>query len=336
MKIKYILWAAISLLLISGCGTSNKKDKEAATQKQDIPIKKRSYEAISLLGDTLYAMDIPADIKKQYDSALQVAQNNYQQNPHKLNNIIWLGRRLAYLSRYREAIRIYTEGIQLYPDSPELYRHRGHCYIITRMFDKAVIDLEKSAILSEDMPVTLESDGLSMLLSKKQRHSTLQFNIWYHLGLAYYLTGAYGKAAQAYEESLSFAEYDDEIAASADWLYMTYRRLGEDEVAEKTLDMIREDIFMHQEGYFERLLMYKGLLEPDSLLKQDINPLPAEQNLYIVTNSYGTGNYYMANGEKNKGEKLFRKTLNSKYWAALDYIAAETDLATISQEKHKE
>lgn len=325
----FILWAAVSILLISGCETKKNEEKETAVQKQAVTEKKRNFEAVSLLGDTLYTMDIPADIKKQYDSALQVAQSNYQQNPLNLNNIIWLGRRLAYLSRYREAIQVYTKGIEQYPDSPELYRHRGHCYIISRLFDKAVIDLEKSAVLSKDVPVTLESDGLS----KKPKNSTLQFNIWYHLGLAYYLTGAYGKAAQAYEESLSFAEYDDEIAASADWLYMTYRRLGEDEVAEKTLDMIRLDMHTQQEGYFERLLMYKGLLEPDSLLKQDINPPLTEHNLYMETNLYGVGNYFMANGETDRGKALFRKALNSKFWAAYDYIAAEADLANINQKK---
>lgn len=319
-------------LLTVSCNTDKKEEKQP-DQKVTAESKKQ-YEAISLLGDTLYAIDLPADQKKQYDSALQVAETNYQQNPEDLNNIIWLGRRLAYLHHYQDAIQVYTKGLQKHPNSPELYRHRGHRYITTRQFNKAIKDLEKSALLAENMPVTLEPDGIPLPLPAHQTPTSLQFNIYYHLGLAYFLSGDYGKAAQAYEKCLTYCEQQDEMAATADWLYMTYRRLGEDEVAEKTLDMIKEDMHLQDsEGYFERILMYKGLIEPDSLLRIKQQSALTDHHILMTTHTYGIGSYYMVNGDTEKGIKVLHDVIDSRYWAASGYIAAEADIARLQKEE---
>ncbi len=318
------------LAVITACGTSTEEyqEEQPIALKDSVAAYEKRIEAISLLGDTLYTMDIPQARKLKYDSALQVARQKYQQNPDNLENIIWLGRRLAYLGRYQEAIDVYTRGLKIHPESPELLRHRGHRYISTRQFDKAIEDLERSAVLIQSQPLQEEPNGIPIPLPENNRPTTLQFNIFYHLGLSYYLKGDYGKAAQAYEQCLTFSETDDEIAATADWLYMSYRRLGEDEVAEETLGMIKEEMDIREnEGYFERLLMYKGMVEPNQLLQVDENVPLADRDLTMATEGYGVGNFYIVNGKQADGVKIMEDIVEGRHWAAFGYIAAEADLA---------
>ena len=304
------------------------QDQETTLSPVQVDSIKRSYEAVSLLGDTLYALDLPSAVKKQYDSALRVAEKNYQQDPDQLENIIWWGRRLGYLSRYREAIQVFTDGMNKFPDAAELYRHRGHRYITTRQFDKAIQDFEKSAELLKDQPVRMEPDGVPIPLPPDNQPTSLQFNVYYHLGLAYYLTGQYGKAAEAFETCLTYCDTADEMVAAADWLYMTYRRLGEDEVAERTLAAIREDMQVQEnEGYFERLLMYKGYIEPESLLTEGEGDTLGGKGLQQATAGYGVGNYYLSEGDSLLGKEIFQDVIDGRNWAAFGYIAAEADLA---------
>ncbi len=330
MNSKYFLW--ILVLLLAACGPDKPSENKSTTQPADTIAAARTLEAVSLLGDSLYAPELPPARKQAYDSALRVAESNYRQDPDNLEHLIWKGRRLAYLSRYQEAIRVFTEAIRKFPDAPDPYRHRGHRYITTRQFDKAIRDLEKSAALAENKPVVIEPDGIPLPLPADHTPSSLQFNIYYHLGLAYYLNGDYGKAAEAYEKCLTYSQQDDDLAAAADWLYMAYRRLGEDEIAEKTLELVKEDMHIQEnEGYFERLLMYKGLIEPDSLLKTGSATSPTDRDLAIATQGYGVGNYYLYEGDSARALPVLQDVVDGRYWAAFGYIAAEADLARIKQ-----
>jgi len=326
------------LLLLAACSSNNEQNntENSVSLADSVEAEQKRVEAISLLGDTLYTLDIPRERKMKYDSALRIAQNSYNSDPQNLDNIIWLGRRLAYLGHYQEAIDVYEKGLETHPDSPELLRHRGHRYISTRQFDKAAEDLQRSAVLVQSEPLKEEPNGIPIPLPADDRPTSLQFNIFYHLGLAYYLQGEYGKAAQAYEQCLNYSETDDEIAATADWLYMAYRRLGEDEVAEETLGMIKEDMDIREnEGYFERLLMYKGMVEPSKLLQIDENVALADRDLTMATEGYGVGNFYMLNGKQDDGVKVLEDIVEGRHWAAFGYIAAEADLARMKSEKEQ-
>ena len=57
--------------------------------------------------------------------------------------LIWVGRRTAYLGRYREAIGIFSDGIARHPADARMYRHRGHRYLTVREIDQAIADFEK-------------------------------------------------------------------------------------------------------------------------------------------------------------------------------------------------
>ncbi len=127
--------------------------------------------------------------KKLYESKLAEATADYKKDSTNADAIIWLGRRTAYLGNYKEAIAIFTKGIVLHPQDARFYRHRGHRYITLRCFDKAIADFEKAATLIKGKPDEIEPDGIPH--AQNTPTSSLQSNIWYHLGLAYFIKGEY-------------------------------------------------------------------------------------------------------------------------------------------------
>ena len=149
----------------------------------------QTIEAVTLLGDTLSSPEIKEGISfDQFKSA----QLNYFENQDNPEALIWFGRRVAYLGYFKEAIKIFTLGIEKYPSDARFYRHRGHRYISTRQYDKAINDFEKAVILIDQKDDQIEPDGLPN--SRNIPLSTLHGNIWYHLGLAYYLKNEIGRA----------------------------------------------------------------------------------------------------------------------------------------------
>lgn len=278
-------------------------------------------EAYTLDGKPLYRPEPSAEARAKLEANLAEAQANFDENPHDPENVIWLGRRLAYLGRYRDAIDVYTKGIEEHPDSFKLYRHRGHRYITLRRFDDAVADLEKASELMKGVPDEIEPDGAPNPAGIPR--STSHFNIWYHLGLAYYLKGDLENAARAYEACMEFSRSnDDSLVATSDWLYMIYRRLGRDEDARRLLEPIREEMdILENASYHKRLLMYKGVLTPDALL----DPQDAS-DLDLATQGYGVGNWYYYNGDEVKAKEIFERVVSGSAWAAFGFIAAEADL----------
>jgi len=257
---------------------------------------------------------------------LAIARANFNADSNNLQNIIWLGRRTAYLSRYREALDIFSRGLQKFPDSPELYRHRGHRLLTVRNFEGAVRDLEKAAQLAKNRPLEIEPDGIPNKLNRPL--SSLQFNIYYHLGLAHYLQGNFEKALACYDTCMLWSVNPDLLTATADWTYMTLRRLGQTERAQKLLDTIPPDLeVIENDAYLQRLLLYKGLINPKSLL--DLDNTDELIRLNVVTQGYGVGNWYLYNGDTSQARTIFSKILETEQWAAFGYIAAEADFQRI-------
>jgi tetratricopeptide (TPR) repeat protein len=277
-------------------------------------------EAVSLLGQPLFPREIPVETRARLEGELAGARIVYERAPRNANAIIWLGRRLAYLERYREAVDVFSEGIALHPDDARLYRHRGHRYITLRRFDDAVADLERAAELIRGTPDEVEPDGAPNEYGIPT--STLQSNIWYHLGLAHYLRGDWEAAAEAYHEALDVSTNDDMLVATADWLYMTLRRMDADEAAAAVLELVRPDMrILENHAYHRRLMMYRGEVAPGSLLDESAD------DLTLATQGYGLGNWYLYNGETDRAMEVFRRVVAGPYWAAFGYIAAEAELA---------
>jgi tetratricopeptide (TPR) repeat protein len=291
----------------------------SAGQQPAEPI--QPIEAYTLSGRPLFRPTFPAETAARLEKNLADAQAAYDRNPRDEERAIWLGRRLAYLGRYRDAIDVYTRGLAQHPSSFKLHRHRGHRYITIRQFDKAIADLEKAASLIEGVPDEVEPDGAPNRFNKPR--STSHSNIWYHLGLAYYLKGDFDNALRSYRECMTFSTVnDDMLVATADWLYMTLRRLSRDDEAKAVLEPITEKMdILENESYHRRLLMYKGLVAPESLLSTD-----GVDDLSIATEGYGVANWHSYNGRVDEAKALLEKVAASPSWAAFGTIAAEADL----------
>ena len=318
---KNILFA-ICLFSLTACNPSTTNDQRPTANDQR-PTNNQEIQAYALDSTPLLTIRDSEATRLKKDSLLSIARDNYLQIPVNLENIIWYGRRLAYQSRYNEAIEIYTLGMIPFPDAPELYRHRGHRYISIRQFDSAISDLEKAARLAEGRPIEIEPDGLPNKLNIPL--SSLQFNIWYHLALAHYLKGDFEAAAESWETCMEVSNNPDLLCATTDWLYMTYRRMGKEKAAAALLEGITADMeIIENTSYHNRLLMYKGLRQPEELL--DLGNKTEEARLDIVTQGYGVGNWYLYNGNREKAFTVFTTLVKSEYWPAFGYIAAEAEL----------
>lgn len=278
-------------------------------------------EATSLSGKPLHPVDLPN--RPKLDADLAQAEKDLAARPNDAEAIIWTGRRLAYLWRYQDAIAMFSKGIALYPDNPKLYRHRGHRYITTRQFDRAIADFDKAVGLVKGSADEIEPDGAPNAMNKPR--STLHFNIWYHLALAHYLKGDYEKSLAAWNECMRVSNNDDSIAAVSDWMWMTLMRLNRKAEAAKVLDRITPKMEILENGsYHRRLLMYKGAEKPDTLLD-----LANADDLTIATQGYGVANWYYVNGNLPRAREILQKVLAGRSWSAFGYIAAEADLQRI-------
>jgi len=272
-------------------------------------------QAVSLRGDPLFAAapNEKAVVKREE------AETAWRSEPDSADNLIWFGRRTAYAGDYREAVRIYTEGIERFPDDARIYRHRGHRYISIREFDRAARDFEKAAALIEGREDRIEPDGMPN--AQNIPVSTLHTNIWYHLGLAYYLNNDLENALQAYRSGIRASTNDDMLTATTHWLYMTLRRLGREEEAALALEPIRTEMNVIENMAYHRLcLFYKGELSEQDLIGENFS------NIMNDAAAYGVGNWYLYSGRREEARRIFEKILENKVWASFGYIAAEADL----------
>jgi tetratricopeptide (TPR) repeat protein len=278
-------------------------------------------EALSFSGQPLFTPAIPPDARAAMERQLAEARAAYEADPSDAEALIWLGRRLAYLGQYRAAIDVFGEGIAKHPRDPRFYRHRGHRFITTRQINRAIADLETAAELMRSRPDEVEPDGQPNEYNIPV--STLQTNVWYHLALGHYLRHDFASAVPVWRRAVDAATNDDMLVASADWLYMTLRRAGRDVEAAALLERITPDMrILENRAYHRRLLMYKGLLSPDSVM-----PANTDDPVQLATYGYGVANWYLYNGDRFTAETLFRRIVQGGNWAAFGFIAAEAELA---------
>ncbi|SMD36167.1 Tetratricopeptide repeat-containing protein [Reichenbachiella faecimaris] len=329
-----IIGIVLLLTCLSGCiQIENTKDTQVKKSiVSDVSnlgaevVEETEHEAVSLLGQKLYPPTLPDKVQAKRQKELESAEENFNNNPDSLDNIIWYGRRLAYLYQYKYAIQIFTLGLNKFPESYKLYRHRGHRYLTIRQFDKAIQDLEKAVFYSRNAPIEMEIDGLPN--RRNIPRNSVQYNIWYHLGLAYYMKGNYDKCVSAFKKCLSISDNDDMLVAASDWLYMTYRKLGNSEAAEALLEPIKARMnVLENYAYHNRLLMYKEIKKPEQLYKLNKDGQIAIDDMTL---GYGVGNWYYYNGQTEQAMEIFSLMMESPYWQAFGYIAAEVELSNVN------
>jgi tetratricopeptide (TPR) repeat protein len=273
-------------------------------------------QAMTLSGKPLYST---APGQAVLDN-LAEAKTNYDANPNDADNIIWYARRTAYTGDFRGAIEIFSEGIEKFPNDDRMYRHRGHRYISIRQFDRAIADLEQAAMLIEGKENETEPDGApnEQNIPVSSRHG----NIWYHLGLAYYLTQDWENAFRAYQNGFNAGRNDDNRVSTTHWLYMIKRRMGDEEGAAKVLDVITPDMNVIENfSYYHLCLFYKGEMTVEELIG-DNKDTPSGASA-----AYGLANWYYYTGQEEKATEHLEALVASNSWAAFGFIAAEADLA---------
>lgn len=309
---KIRLHAGLVIIVLGALAACAKGDRDSAI----LPPAPVGAQALALTGQPLASADPAPEIKAKYDAARRSAEAA----PADADKLIWHGRWAAYAGDHREAIRVFTRGIARFPGDARFLRHRGHRYISIRAFDRAVRDLDKAVSLIEGKPDEVEPDG-----NPNPRGipvSTLHSNVYYHLGLAYYLSRDLEKALAVYRRGLATAPNDDMRVATAHWLYMTLRRLGREEEAKASLEPIRPDMDIVENEVYHRLcLFYKGGLGEEAIAG------PGGEATTNDAAAYGLGNWRLCNGDADGARAVFRRILEGRSWASFGYIAAEAEVA---------
>ena len=262
------------------------------------------------------------ETRSEFEAKLAEARKNVETDA-SADNLIWLGRRTAYLGRYKDAMRIYTEALEKFPDDARLFRHRGHRFLTLRCFDLAISDLNRAAKLIKGKPDQIEPDGLPN--ARNIPTSTLQSNIWYHLGLSHYLKGDFKAALKAYREAAKVSTNPDMLVATAHWQYMTLRRLGHEKEAAGVVAVIKPDLeVIENADYLKLIRLYQGKTTAAELLKEIGGEASA---LSKATIGYGLGNWFLYNKQRDEALKIFRRVILGNQWAGFGHIAAEVELS---------
>ena len=126
----------------------------------------------------------------------QIAAAAAETAAHPDDGGAWMrrGHALARLSLMREAEECYAMAIACDPFHWEYYRHRAHRFLSCWRFQDAAADFTIASRLNPQ-----------------------DWNVWYHLGLSWYLLGDFEKAAVAYKRCYEVTDADQERIAVSDW-----------------------------------------------------------------------------------------------------------------------
>lgn len=295
MKSLYLL---VFTIILVACGSY---------QNTEYPV--QTIETITLIGDTLHSPELQNG--KAFDQ-FKLARINYFDHQNNPEALIWYGRRSAYLGYFQEAINLYTLGIKKHPNDSRFYRHRGHRYISTRQYDRAINDFEKAAKLIEGQIDQTEPDGLPN--DRNIPLSTLHGNIWYHLGLAYYLKNDMNNSLRAFSNRSVTVKYDDNIVSGGHWLFMINSRLNKIEEANAVISEVNKDMdIIENMSYHQSCLFYKGEIEESDMIIDDVA-------LYSLANWY----IYEKN-DPAKAKVYYQKLIDKGNPYSFAFIAGEAD-----------
>ena len=269
----------------------------------------KTIETITMLGDTLRSPNIK---KGKTLDQFKLAQANYFNNENDPEALIWYGRRTAYMGYYKEAIKLFTQGVNTFPNDARFYRHRGHRYISTRQYDNATSDFEKAVKLIDQKNDEIEPDGLPN--KKNIPLSTLHGNIWYHLGLVYYLKNDMNSSLKAFKNRSVTHKYDDNIVSGGHWLFMIYRRL--DKITESTalLNQVNQNMdIIENMSYHQSCLFYKGVIKESEMVIDEVA-------------LYSLANWYLYQKKDTiKAKSYYQELLSSGNPYSFAYISGEAD-----------
>jgi tetratricopeptide (TPR) repeat protein len=270
-------------------------------------------QATSLLGESLYArVDTTGEIARA-DSALAAA-------PDDVERIIAAARVRRNWWQYRDEMALYTRAIELEPGDWRPWRFRGHRHISVREFDNAIRDMERARELAP-----------------------LNWDVSYHLGLAYFVSGRFADAADEYRRCLGLAGDAGAVAADAEhfrscsrngtdpgsrvamteWAARALLRAGRQVEAGALAAAIPERLEVGENlSYYHDLLYAKGLKTAEELLN-----LAPDAPYRLETVGYGVATRLLAAGDTARATDVLRRIVADPWWPGFGRIAAEADLA---------
>ncbi|MBT7275678.1 MAG: hypothetical protein HN886_04400, partial [Woeseiaceae bacterium] len=172
----------------------------------------------------------------------------------------------------------------------------------------------------ENLPIEIEPDGLPN--SQNIPLTTTQGNVWYHLGLAYYLKQDWPNALNAFRNGYNLGGNDDNLVSTGHWIYMILRLMGKENEADLALKDINVEMnIIENMSYHQLCLLYKAEIKVNEMMTAD-GDSPSSAAV-----AYGLANYFYYNGDKSRSNKLLQSILAGRSWSAFGFIAAEVDLA---------
>ena len=258
-----------------------------------------AFAAGSAAGQAVeYRSPAGVEYRAQRDTgAIARAESALAASPRNVDLIIQLGIAQSGVRQYREAIKTFTRGIAIAPQNALLYRWRGHRYLSTRQFDRAMDDLTKGSRLDSTV-----------------------YGIWYHLGIVRYARGDFAGAADAFTRALPRAPDAAERAGATDWLWMSLSRAGRAPDAQALLDR-HPDSLPAGNAYAQRLRLYRGETGPDSVITA-----ADTSDIAVATLSYGVGNWLLVRGDTTRALAWFERSVRSGGWPAFGFIVSELEL----------
>lgn len=311
-------------LTLSGCAASHGPRAPRAAQNTSTHSTARvlGAEGWRCDGSALFAPLLPAAEHARRVAALDEARKQWDKAPEDPEALIWVGRRLGYLGRMREAIDVFGIGVERFPGDARMLRHRGHRYISVREFELARADLERAAKLVAGRADEVEPDGQPNAAGVPLE--TLHSNIHYHLGLACFLLGDFAAAERGFRDALAAARNADNQCSSTHWLYLSLRKQGRHADAARAVEAVRpiRDVLEYR-GYFELCRGYLGEMSLDEVFERAKSRGGVERG----TCGFGAAMWWAFEGDAAGSTRLLRDVVQGDNPFAFGYIAAEVELA---------
>jgi tetratricopeptide (TPR) repeat protein len=231
---------------------------------------------------------------------------------------IQVGRRLGYLGQFRAAVAVFSDALRRHPDDARLLRFRGHRWITLRDFAAAVDDLSRAAVRCRTEPDEVEPDGNPT--PGRPPHSTLHFNVHYHLGLAHWLRGDFAAAERAWLDCLAIVRNDEARVSVTHWLWCARMRRGDPAGAAAVVAPIGPGMdVVENRSYHQLCLLYGGKLD-----RARITPLAGSAGSALA---FGLAHHALVTGDRDGARAALRELAASPGWSAFGVIAAEVELA---------
>lgn len=201
------------------------------------------------------------------EKELEAAAAALERDPDSLDANVWVGRRLAYLGRHRDAVEHFTAALNRFRNEPHLLRHRGHRWLTLRDLESARADLGRAAAALAGRPDEVEPDGQPV--EGRPPHSTLHYNVHYHLGLACFCLRDFAAAEAAWRDCLAVVTNDESRVAVTHWLWCALAQQGRAAAADELLRAVpaTPDV-VENVSYLQLCRLYRGEVDAASLRAQ--------------------------------------------------------------------